>query len=418
MATNLIDLVKGYLTPDVTGKAASYVGEAEPATQKALTGIVPTLVAALAGMGSTSEGVQHVSRMLDANKYDGSALGTVGNLFGGGMATQEALTSGKGVLESLFGGRLGEAHDAIGRSAGIRTTSAATLMALVVPIVLAVLGRQRTALGGGLASLGSLLGEQKAFLSGLLPAGLASLLGGIGLGAGLSSLGAGAAGAGGAAARATREAGADVGASAAGAAAGATRVATSVASRGSDWGIPVAAIVGLILVALGYLWAAGPMREASREGMRRMAELQLPGGARISVPEGAFNFTLATWLGSSKDPAVPRRFVFDNLNFETGSTALTSDSRPTVDSLVAILQAYPAVAIVLEGHTDSTGDAAANKKLSLDRAVAVKEILVTGGIADARVATAGLGSEKPIASNDTEDGRAKNRRLELVVEKR
>jgi OmpA-OmpF porin, OOP family len=89
-----------------------------------------------------------------------------------------------------------------------------------------------------------------------------------------------------------------------------------------------------------------------------------------------------------------------------------------VDSLVAILKAYPAVTVGLEGHTDASGDAAANKKLSLDRASAVKERLVAGGVADSRITTSGFGMEKPIAPNDTDDGRARNRRLELVVEKR
>ena len=74
--------------------------------------------------------------------------------------------------------------------------------------------------------------------------------------------------------------------------------------------------------------------------------------------------------------------------------------------------------VILEGYTDSTGDAAANKKLSLDRAAAVKSLLVAGGGADSRITTAGFGLENPIASNDTEEGRAKNRRLELPVEKR
>ena len=72
----------------------------------------------------------------------------------------------------------------------------------------------------------------------------------------------------------------------------------------------------------------------------------------------------------------------------------------------------------LEGHTDNTGDAAANKKLSQDRADAVKELLVKGGIEASRVSTAGYGQEKPIASNATEDGKAQNRRLELVVAKK
>ena len=73
---------------------------------------------------------------------------------------------------------------------------------------------------------------------------------------------------------------------------------------------------------------------------------------------------------------------------------------------------------VLEGYTDSTGDPAANKEPSLDRAAAVQSLLVAGGVADSRIRTAGHGPENSIASNNTEEGRAKNRRLELVVGKR
>lgn len=109
---------------------------------------------------------------------------------------------------------------------------------------------------------------------------------------------------------------------------------------------------------------------------------------------------------------------FEDLNFETGSTQLTPESVATVDSLVAILKAYPSVSVTLEGYTDTTGEPTANKQLSLDRAVAVKELMVKGGIANSRIASAGYGQENPVANNDTEQGRAKNRRLELVVVKR
>ena len=80
--------------------------------------------------------------------------------------------------------------------------------------------------------------------------------------------------------------------------------------------------------------------------------------------------------------------------------------------------AYPGTSVALEGYTDNTGDAAANQKLSLDRATAVKQAMVTGGIDESRVAATGYGQENPVAPNDTEEGRAKNRRLELVVVKR
>ena len=396
MATNLIDLVNTHLTPDIVGRAASYVGESVSGTEKALTASVPTIVAGLANMGSTSDGAQRVAGMLDAGKYDGSALSGLGSLVAGGATTQSAVSAGKGVLESLFGGKLGGVTDSIARSAGIRATSVASLMALVTPIILHILGKQRAAAGGTVAGLTALLGEQRSFLSGLLPAGLASLLGWSSLTAGLSEL------------RST----------AAGAATRATGAVAAVAPPRTGWLIPLGAIAALILVGLAYMWSAPTVREPVRAAAARLTELQLPGGIKISVPEGTFNFSLATWLASTADTAVPKRFVFDNLNFETGSTTLTPESRPTVDSLVVILKAYPAVAAQLEGHTDSTGEPAANKKLSLDRAAAVKDLLVTGGVAEARLGTAGAGSEKPVASNDTEDGRGKNRRIELVVEKR
>jgi Bacterial protein of unknown function (DUF937) len=104
-------------------------------------------------------------------------LTNLGSLFGGGTQTQDAVRTGQGMIESLFGSKLGGDADLIARSSGLRAASVTSLMALIGPIILAVLGRQRAAAGGGLAALPSLLGEQKGFMSGLLPAGLASMLG-------------------------------------------------------------------------------------------------------------------------------------------------------------------------------------------------------------------------------------------------
>jgi outer membrane protein OmpA-like peptidoglycan-associated protein len=87
----------------------------------------------------------------------------------------------------------------------------------------------------------------------------------------------------------------------------------------------------------------------------------------------------------------------------------------TVNALAQTLKAYPSVKIGLEGFTDATGDAVSNKQLSQERAEAIKSRLVQSGIEESRITTAGFGSEKPVASNDTEDGRAKNRRTEVVV---
>jgi OOP family OmpA-OmpF porin len=396
MAIDLVDLVKGYLTPDVIQKAAAHVGKSSVATQKTLAGIVPALVGALANTASTDDGAQQLVRMLDAGKYDGSVLNSVTSLFGGGMATQNALSAGKGILDSLFGAKIGGVGELIARYAGVRTDSASSLLALSAPLVLHVLGRQRASIGSGASSLASLLGEQRSFLVGLVPAGLGSLLGWSGLTSGVSELGSSAAGA---ASRVTREA---------------TQALPRVGRP--SWVVPLIILGALVLGALA--WLGWPTTPTVQQAARKLSELQLPGGVRISVPEGSFNFSLANWLASTTDMRVPKRFLFEDLNFEPGSTGLTPESVGTVNSLVAVLKAYPAVSVALEGYTDSTGDPTGNKQLSLDRAEAVKGLMVKGGIAESRMTSAGYGAENPVASNDTEEGRAKNRRLELVVVKR
>jgi OmpA-OmpF porin, OOP family len=388
MAVNLAELVKGYLTPDILQKAGSFVGESEPATQKAMNGIIPTLIAALANQASTSSGADKLSQMLDAGKYDGTALNNPGSLFSGGETTQKAITQGKDILSLLLGNKTEGLVDQIARFAGIRTGSASSLMALAVPLIMNVLGRQRSTIGQSPSALASLLGEQKSFLSGLLPTGIASFLGWTGYES----------------ARA-RE----------------TTAYVEPKRETPSWLVPLLIAGGVVLVALAWLLnRPAPVREipVAARPAAKMTDLQLPDGMKVSVPEGSFHYSLHQWLAGTTDTTVPKRFVFDNLNFETGSTQLTPESVPTVESLVVILKAYPAVAVRLEGHTDSTGDAAANKKLSLDRAIVVKEIMIKGGIADGRIGTDGYGQEKPVAPNETEDGRAKNRRTELVVEKR
>jgi outer membrane protein OmpA-like peptidoglycan-associated protein len=69
----------------------------------------------------------------------------------------------------------------------------------------------------------------------------------------------------------------------------------------------------------------------------------------------------------------------------------------------------------VEGHTDSTGTDATNQKLSLERATAVKTFLKTQGVDEARITATGIGSERPVAPNATPEGRAKNRRVEIVI---
>ena len=108
-------------------------------------------------------------------------------------------------------------------------------------------------------------------------------------------------------------------------------------------------------------------------------------------------------------------FRFNNLNFASGSSVIDEASRIEVDNLAAIMKAYPNLKIQITGYTDNTGDAVGNEKLSEARAVAVKGRLIQQSIEGSRINTEGKGPANPVASNDTEEGRAMNRRIEVTL---
>ena len=89
----------------------------------------------------------------------------------------------------------------------------------------------------------------------------------------------------------------------------------------------------------------------------------------------------------------------------------------TLDNMATILKANPTTKMKLGGYTDNTGDAANNVELSKARAEAVKARLMGQGVDGSRIGTAGLGSANPVGSNDTPDGRAQNRRIEVRISK-
>ena len=105
--------------------------------------------------------------------------------------------------------------------------------------------------------------------------------------------------------------------------------------------------------------------------------------------------------------------TLEGIEFETGKAAIRKKSFKVLDKAFAILDQYKDVKIEISGHTDDRGDAEKNKKLSLERAEAVKKYLVDKGLAAERFNAVGYGPDKPIADNKTPKGQAKNRRIEF-----
>ena len=115
------------------------------------------------------------------------------------------------------------------------------------------------------------------------------------------------------------------------------------------------------------------------------------------------------WDGLQKDG-----FIALHINFDTNKAVIKPESMPLIKQISDLLKSKPDLKVSIEGHTDNQGNAAANKTLSLERAKAVSAAVVASGIPANRLSTAGWGQERPVADNRSEDGRAKNRRVELV----
>lgn len=397
---NLLSAAKTYLTPGVVRNASLVTGESETATGQAMHRGVASVFAGLTNMASTSGGASTLGNLTREPAYS-KLLNNVPSSFGGGSETSSLINSGQKLLGTIFGGRTSGVADAVAHSSGISSSSSGKLMAMLAPLAIGVLGKHAAARGlnaTGLAN--SLIGQSDEFVE-AAPAGLSQLLAG----------------------RAPTPAGIHVAPDTDlyrdQAPAATATVRTPERPAGTRWW-PLLLVGIAILGLLFWLFRniGGRAREAGRQGatttQNAPARVPAPATPNVSVPRGSLNNNLASFLADGSQTA-PKTFVFDHLNFETASTQLTADSQGTVTSLSQTLKTYPDAQVQLSGYTDNTGAPDANQKLSLDRANAVKQMLVNSGIAADRIGTTGHGQNRPIASNDTEEGRAKNRRLELTV---
>lgn len=409
---SLLELVQETVTPDIMRTVSGLVGETPAATDSALRRAAPAVLAGVLNNASTTAGAERVRSLVTEGGWGADVLGNLGSRLTGGSGTGNLLSSGARLVSSLFGNKTDGITDLIASGSGVQRGSASTILALAAPIVMSVVGKQITSRGLSASGLSTMLAGERTSLLGALPAGITGLLG----------------------MKDPMRPAAEVPDTRTDVRPAAEPIVReryehepvvdrAAASPLSRWW--PALLVGLAAVAMLFLLTRGRQAdvastrtEAPSASPGQMANVTLPGGTRVSVNQGGSVHQLSTFLGDRSATGLPKRFVFDDLHFESGATRLTPEGQRTVDSLLMVLKAYPPVQIVLEGHTDATGDAAANKTLSQQRAEAVKQILANGGVAADRVKTEGYGQERPVADNNTDAGRARNRRLELVVVQR
>ncbi len=145
---------------------------------------------------------------------------------------------------------------------------------------------------------------------------------------------------------------------------------------------------------------------------------KLTSGVELNIPDNGIERKLLTFIRSDQPVDKTTWFDFDRLTFDTGKATLQASSQEQLKNVAEIMKAYPAVTVKLGGYTDNTGNAASNLKLSQDRANSVRAELENRGIGKDRLTAEGYGQAYPVAGNDTEEGRARNRRISIRVTKK
>ncbi|NVJ22746.1 OmpA family protein [Myxococcus sp. AM011] len=409
MAFNLIDMVRERFTGNVMQQMGSAMGEDPSTLGKALPGVIATVGGSVAERGSTEAGAQRLMSQLNEGGYTGPNAGNEEIL---SADTEER---GQGMLNGLFGDKLGSITSALGRAGGFSNSkSAGGMMALVAPMIMGVIGKHVRDNRMGAAGLGQLLGGQKSLLSAALPAGLGSILG----------MGGAAVGP-----RVVEEV-------------HETRAVPTVETvrrqqpierapvhhaepkkKNLSWVIPVA----LLALLAGWFLTRGRRHEPRREQAavtqpaRPQAQPQ-PQQRPVDTGVGGAG-TAGTTPPVARDAQTMRQaidsgarsFILAGVGFEEGSATLTPQSDASVGQLASVLREKPNSRVRIAGHTDATGDANVNRQLAQRRAEAVRTALVADGISANRVDVAAVGAEQPVASNNTEQGRDANRRIEVQV---
>ncbi|MBB1284841.1 OmpA family protein [Flavisolibacter sp. BT320] len=413
MAFNLLDSVRSYLTPDLIDKASSHLGENNNNISRALSAAVPALLGLFI---NRSERGDSQGLLADAREAaEGNAFRHPQNLFSGGMGP--VVSNGINWLRNTFGDAGNNVVSAISDYAGIKSDSARGLFGMLAPVGLGVLGRHAQEANLSPQGLNAYLADQKPSVMNALPTGmnlgflfadgpraehaasahhvsetrrtetvheekrtnwLPWLLLALGAIALIYFL--------------TRSNG-DDDVSLTGA--DTTAVTTTTTDTGAAATTPVATV---------------PVRETTR--------VQLAGDTAINAFRGGVEDQLVTCLNDAAcTPGTERWFDFDNINFETGSARLTDSSQVQVQNIAAILKAYPKAKIKIGGYTDSTGNAADNKRLSQQRADAVLNAIKAAGANAAQLVGAeGYGSEfakMPATASDEE--RKTDRRIAVQL---
>jgi outer membrane protein OmpA-like peptidoglycan-associated protein len=169
-----------------------------------------------------------------------------------------------------------------------------------------------------------------------------------------------------------------------------------------------------VIIYIFYSCLTCPHQGLAQETTKPVSGGLLKSPFNVEGTGPGITFTEPSMLSASLQAEIEQKgFATIHIEFDTGQYSLKPEHLPTIDSITELLQKNPSWNLQIEGHTDNQGTARRNIELSQRRAKTIQDGLVAKGIATGRLESAGFGQEKPVADNNTETGRAQNRRVEL-----
>jgi len=391
MAT-IIEGLRDLVSPAILSALSRQTGESESAVSRGLSAAIPAITSTVAGraddrgfvralldLATTTAAGPHPLEAISALASSPTGIDTANPI---GIDTTNPYN---GWLADLFGHNISGVTDSIARYAGITTASATSLLSMAAPLVLTYVGRLVRRDNLSVAGLADLLRGQRARLAWSLPAGfqMPEIF-----------------------------------------SAPYEKARTAGMTR-TGWSV-VALLAALCIGGLIWLGRQNPAEVARVDIIEPLSTVgttgalrgtfvrTLPGNATITIPAvGSAEDRLSLYLASASPGETT--ITLDRISFDTDSAVLTAESSVQLDNVATILRAYPQAHVAVVGHTDSVGNEADNVVLSRARANTVAAKLTANGVQPRRVHAEGYGSQRPIADNTTEAGRAENRRVELAV---
>jgi OmpA-OmpF porin, OOP family len=435
MAYNLIEnLSTAIHNANLAPKMAVYLGEDAAATKAGIDFTLPTVLSFIAKKSLNIEGAGSLLNVIRTGNHTGNILNTLPSLFDGRTNMRNYIEGGNKVIQNYVGPDSTRVLELLNKTSSFKKTeSASTLMNLVTPIILSSISKQITLQDLPVAGLRDFMKEQTGYISSMLPKGISEIVG-----------------------IAETEPKKKVTPT--------EKPTTSkekvvspkeTAARMDPEPFPLRTtmlwLVGICsAIGLGYLtWqflGNTPKNDTTlaqqienapspESQIRPIADtpktvinpaptatpaptptgIVLGDGTVLNAPKGSLEEQMVSFIQNTADQNFKDRWlIFDRMAFEGETAVLKPESMTQLQNVAAIMKTYPRVSIKIAGFVDNATQQAF-PKLSSQRSISVFRELMNLGVARKNVRADGYGSVLPLASNDTEEGRVKNRRVALTI---